>query len=93
MKIQQFNTEKKGSFKAMEENNIAGELVYTWAGKDKFIIEHTEVDEKYAGKSIGKKLVFEAVNFARNNHLKIIPLCPFAKALFEKLPELKDVEF
>lgn len=93
MIIEQINNEKKGAFKAMDNNIIAGELVYTWAGSDKFIIEHTEVDDNYAGKSIGKKLVMEAVKYARENKKKILPLCPFAKALFDKLPEIHDVLF
>ena len=93
MIIEQINNEKKGAFKAMDGNTVAGELVYTWAGTDKFIIEHTEVDDKYAGQSIGKKLVIEAVGYARNNKKKILPLCPFAKALFDKLPEIRDVLF
>ena len=93
MIIQQINNEKKGAFKAMDNDIVAGELVYTWAGTDKFIIEHTEVDDNYAGKSIGKKLVMEAVKYARENKKKILPLCPFAKALFDKLPEIHDVLF
>ena len=93
MIIEQINNEKKGAFKAMDNNIVAGELVYTWAGADKFIIEHTEVDDNYAGKSIGKKLVMEAVKYARENKKKILPLCPFAKALFDKLPEIHDVLF
>lgn len=93
MIIEQINNEKKGAFKAMDNDIVAGELVYTWAGTDKFIIEHTEVDDNYAGKSIGKKLVMEAVKYARENKKKILPLCPFAKALFDKLPEIHDVLF
>ena len=93
MKIEQSNNDKKGLFKALENKTVVGELVYTWAGKDKFIIEHTEVDDKYSGKGIGKQLVMQAVQFARNNKVKVIPLCPYAKALFDKLPEIHDVLF
>jgi hypothetical protein len=91
MKIDQFDSDKKGSFKALDNETVAGELVYTWAGKDKFIIEHTEVDDLYSGKGIGKQLVMKAVEFARNKNVKIIPLCPYAKALFDKLPQIHDV--
>lgn len=93
MKIEQIDSEKMGSFKAIDNTIVAGELVYTWAGKDKFIIEHTEVDDAYAGKGIGKQLVMKAVEFARIQKVKILPLCPYAKALFNKLPEINDVLF
>ncbi|WP_246131531.1 GNAT family N-acetyltransferase [Aquimarina intermedia] len=54
-------------------------MTYTWAGKSKFIINHTGVEEQFSGKGFGKKLVMKSVEFARNNDLKILPLCPFAK--------------
>ncbi|MBX9448276.1 MAG: N-acetyltransferase [Taibaiella sp.] len=66
-------------------------MTYTWAGDHRFIIDHTEVDPAFGGKGVGKKLVMTAVAFARDHHLKIIPLCPFAKSTFEKNQDIKDV--
>lgn len=93
MEIKQTNEEKNGVFTASENESKAGEMTYTWAGKDKFIIDHTNVDSAFNGKGVGKKLVLEAVNFARENKLKILPLCPFAKSVFDKNPDLHDVLF
>jgi len=91
MDIQQSNGESKGAFKALENEQKAGEMTYSWAGKDKIIIDHTEVNPDFQGKNVGKQLVMAAVEFARENHLKIIPLCPFAKSVFDKTPEIRDV--
>ena len=55
------------------------------------IIDHTEVKTEYSGKGIGKQLVMAAVEFARSRNVKILPLCPFAKAIFGKIPEIRDV--
>jgi hypothetical protein len=66
-------------------------MTYTWAGQDKIIIDHTEVSDKLKGKGAGKQMVMKAVEFAREHHLKIIPLCPFAKSVFEKTAEIRDV--
>lgn len=93
MEIKQTNEEKNGVFTASENSNKAGEMTYTWAGKDKFIIDHTNVDPAFNGQGVGKKLVLEAVRFARENKLKILPLCPFAKSVFDKNPDLHDVLF
>lgn len=35
----------------------------------------------------------KAVNFARDNNVKILPLCPFAKKVFDSDNSLKDVMF
>jgi hypothetical protein len=36
-------------------------------------------------------MVLKAVEYARENGIKIIPLCPFAKSVFDKTPEIRDV--
>jgi uncharacterized protein len=55
------------------------------------IIEHTEVSDELRGQNIGYELVHTGVEYARTHHLKIIPLCTFANAVFKKKPEYKDV--
>ena len=50
MEIEQQNTEEKGLFKASENNIEAGIMTYTWAGTDRFIIDHTEVKPEFKGK-------------------------------------------
>lgn len=91
MEIQQINDTRKGYFEAVEDGKEAGKMTYTWAGDSKFIIDHTEVSPDFNGKGVGKKLVLAAVDYARANNVKIIPLCPFAKSVFDKVEEIRDV--
>ncbi|WP_264529821.1 GNAT family N-acetyltransferase [Flavobacterium sp. N502540] len=93
MEIQQINDTRRGYFEAVEDGKQAGKMTYTWAGDSKFIIDHTEVNEEFNGRGVGKKLVMAAVEYARTNNLKIIPLCPFAKSVFDKVAEIHDVLF
>lgn len=93
MIIEQTNETKNGNFKAIDKDVEAGIITYTWAGNDKFTIDHTEVNPNFAGQSVGKKLVMEAAKYARENNLKIIPLCPFAKSVFKKTKEIQDLIF
>ncbi|KIO51899.1 GNAT family N-acetyltransferase [Flavobacterium hibernum] len=93
MEIQQTNDTKRGNFEAIEDGKEAGKMTYTWAGDSKFIIDHTEVSPDFNGKGVGKKLLMAAVEYARTNDLKIIPLCPFAKSVFDKTPDIRDVLF
>ncbi|CAD7800732.1 hypothetical protein CHRY9390_00672 [Chryseobacterium aquaeductus] len=91
IEVQQKNDHKHGSFEASIEGKKAGLMTYTWAGEERFIIDHTEVDEAYNGKGVGKEMLIKAVEFAREKGKKIIPLCPFAKATFQKNEDLQDV--
>nr|WP_241258602.1 GNAT family N-acetyltransferase [Flavobacterium sp. Sr18] len=87
------NKTKNGHFKAIHNEKEAGRTTYTWAGTDKFIIDHTEVNPDFAGQNVGKKMVLEAVQYARENNLKILPLCPFAKSVFDKTKDIQDLLF
>lgn len=93
MEIKQDDSIQKGIFRAIENDSVAGEMTYIWAGENKFIIDHTEVSPEFEGKGVGKKLVMAAVEYARANNLKILPLCPFAKTVFERTKEIQDVMF
>ena len=92
MEIKQTKNEKGGIFEAFDENGKrAGEMTYVNSEKATFIIDHTEVFPGNEGKGVGKQLVMAGVNYARENDFKIIPLCPFAKSLFEKIESIRDV--
>ncbi|EEI89640.1 acetyltransferase, GNAT family [Sphingobacterium spiritivorum ATCC 33300] len=93
MEIKHVQEGQKGYFSMMDQDIEAGRITYTYAGETKIIIDHTDVSDEYRGQSIGKKIVLEIVDFARTNHIKILPLCPFAKSVFDKSPEIKDVLF
>ena len=93
MEIQQEDNGKKGVFFIEENGEVVAELTYVWSGEDKIIIDHTGVSEKLGGKGIGKQLVHKAVEMAREKQIKILPLCPFAKKVFDKTEDYKDVLF
>jgi predicted GNAT family acetyltransferase len=80
-----------GRFYVAENNELLAEMTYKWHNDHVFIIEHTEVSDKLAGKGVGKQLVNAAVEFARANDYRIIPVCPFAAKVFEKTREYHDV--
>ena len=82
--------DKKGSFFIEIEGKQEAEMTFVFAGEDKIIIDHTGVNPGNEGKGLGKQLVAQAVTYARENNIKIIPLCPFAKKVFDKTPEFQD---
>lgn len=91
MQIQHQFDGKKGSFYVEEGAKRFAEMVYVMAGPKKMIIEHTEVDESLTGQGIGAKLLEALVEYVRKEEIKVLPLCPFAKATFKKRPDLQDV--
>lgn len=93
VRIEREDNGRKGRFVIFENDTFAGEMTFTWAGKNKFIIDHTGIEGNFGGKGFGKMLVRKGVEFAREQGVKILPLCPFAKAEFDKNEEIADVRF
>lgn len=91
MEIKKIDDGKNSAFIAMENETEAGKVTFVWAGEDKIILDHTEVESEFSSQGVGKKMVMAAVEFAREKNLKIIPLCPYAKSVFDKDPEIADV--
>jgi len=83
--------ENKGSFYIEINNKKAAEMNYVVGNDRKLIIKHTGVDDSLKGQGIGKKLLEELVEYAREKHLSVLPLCPFAHAVLKKTPEWQDV--
>ena len=93
MLIQQKQVGHKGKFYVQENGKELAEMVYNLPSIDKMIIEHTEVSDELRGKNVGAQLVMNAVEYARANNMKIIPLCTFAKSVFDRKAEIQDVLF
>jgi uncharacterized protein len=88
--IEHEQTGHRGAFFVEEEGRRLAQLTYTVAGS-KVILDHTEVDDALRGTSTGRKLVAAAVDWAREEDVRLLPLCPFARSVFEKTPDFADV--
>ena len=91
MTIQLEETEKKGRASAKENGTTLAEMTFSKAGAHLLIINHTDVDESLRGQGVGRKMLDKIVEHAREHQLKIMPLCPFAKSVFNKDQSIADV--
>lgn len=91
MEILHKDNGKKGIFYVEKDGKILAEMTYVWAGGSLLIIDHTEVSDALGGQGVGKQLVHKAVEMARAQHVKIMPLCPFAKHVFDETADYADV--
>ncbi|NOT74349.1 MAG: N-acetyltransferase [Cyclobacteriaceae bacterium] len=91
MEIKLEQSETRGAFYIEQEGKRVAFMEFSKAGNDRIIISHTQVDNVLRGKNAGKQLVAAAVEHARKNNIKIVPLCPFARSVFDKVKEYSDV--
>ena len=90
MKINNKQTGNNGTFYIDKGGEQVAEMTYT-ISEGVMIIDHTEVDESLRGQQVGNELVACAVEFAREQNIKIVPQCSFARSVFEKQKALSDV--
>lgn len=91
MLIQRKQIGNKGMFYVQSNGELKAEMTYHMTSPGKMVIEHTEVDDELRGHNIGYELVHAAVEYAREQNIKITVWCPFAKKVFDKKTEWGDV--
>ena len=75
-------------YKNNEDGKMIAEVTYVPSGEDKVILDHTFVDPSLRGQGIAEELVNRVVKEMQIENKKIIPLCPYAKTLFERKPNI-----
>ncbi len=91
MEIKIIEEQTKGFAIAIENEITAGKMTYSIPSADFIIINHTEVNPSFQGKSVGKNLLYKIVEMAREKNIKIVPVCPYANSMFQKITEIQDV--
>lgn len=89
IKLEESDT--KGRYVFAGPDGAEAEMTFSKLGEHTIIIDHTGVPDAFRGQGVGLKLVTRAVEDARKDGKKIIPLCPFAAAQFKRHPEWADV--
>jgi predicted GNAT family acetyltransferase len=80
------DAEGHGAFFIKSGNARIAEMVFK-RERDVLIVYHTEVIDALEGQGIGKQLLETMVNYARENQLKVYPLCPYTYAQFKRHPD------
>lgn len=81
----------KGRYVIAASGGVFAEMSYSRVNDGLIIIDHTEVPEAFRGTGTGKRLLERLIADAREAGTRIVPLCPFAKAQFDRHPEWADV--
>lgn len=81
----------RGIFYMEGEQGIVSDLKYNLRGKHILSADSTETRESLQGHGLASKVLDHVVNYARENNLKIDPVCPFVEAKFDEIESYQDV--
>jgi predicted GNAT family acetyltransferase len=92
MQFQHQNNEQKGEFFL---NDAAGqriaEISYVWRDATTIVADHTWVDDSLRGQGMARQLLDVLVEYAREQQLKIVPVCSYVDVMFKRDQSLLDV--
>jgi predicted GNAT family acetyltransferase len=91
MEVKHEEIKRRGEFFVEDGQKRVARLQYFHSRDGEITVFHTEVDDKHAGKGVGRKLVASAVEFARKNNLKIHATCAYAHKVISETPEFSDL--
>lgn len=80
-----------GGFYAYCDGQPIGKITFVRTGPNIVIIDHTEVDDAYRNNGIELNLIRHVCAIARQQHRRVLPICPTARTMFGKYPEFDDV--
>lgn len=78
----------KSRFALYDGESEIGYLSYTKRGDQLLSADHTIVHPEYEGQGFAGHLLDALVEYARENQMKIIPLCAYVKKRFDQDPEV-----
>lgn len=81
----------KGAFVARRGGDELGRMTFSRAGDARVIADHTEVSDAAKGQGVGQLMFDALVAWARDQRVRVVPLCPYVASRFTKQPEAADV--
>lgn len=91
MNIQYKKLGNGGMFFIEEQHKKLAEITFQWKDEMTIVADHTWVDDALRGQNIARQLLNALVKFARENQLKIVPICSYVEVMFRRDKSLADV--
>lgn len=89
-KIEIKHNSEKNRFDLFLNDKEAGEIEYE-IRRNKILLMHTGVRKEHEGKGFARLLLEFAINYAKENELRVQPICSYTKRVFERNPEYKKL--
>jgi len=70
-------------YEVLSDGEPVGHLAYEVDG-DRMTLTHTEVDPKFGGQGLGRRLVVAALDGAAARGLAVVPVCPYVRRVIAR---------
>lgn len=75
------------------EAHLSGQAAFVeyYRSGNELVLVHTEVPPALEGQGLAGKLAQGALEYARDQHLSVVPKCPFVASYIRKHPEYQEL--
>ena len=89
--IKHRENKSRGVFYIEDNGEKISEITYIIRDEQVIVIDHTETKMGHGDQGYASRLLDHVVSWAREHHIKVEPLCPFAEVKFDQNPNYADV--
>jgi len=68
-----------------------GSIFFVKIGNDKIMISEAEIESEYKNENVELYLIQQIIKMAREQHRKIMSICPQISNIFNQHPEFDDI--
>lgn len=79
------------AFRNEQDGTMFAEITWTILG-DVMVMDHTFVSPDLRGQGVAKKILDRAASYAREQELKMEPVCSYVVTAFERYKDYDDVK-
>lgn len=90
MSIRVTDNPAESRFEIFDGEELAGFADYRRSG-DRITLTHTEIAERFGGQGLGSTLVEAALTAAREQGLRVLPVCPFVRSWIARHPDFASL--
>lgn len=88
-KLEVTHNEAENTFE-VRINGLLSKLDYMQDGKN-FVITHVGVHPEFRGQGLAGKIVDASLEYAKQNSLRVIPMCSYAASYIRKNPQYMEL--
>ncbi|GAB3720066.1 GNAT family N-acetyltransferase [Nocardiopsis nanhaiensis] len=82
---------ERSRYEVSADGRVVGFSAYHLVAEGVLALPHVEVEPEFEGKGVASALMRESLDQVREQGLRIMPICPFARAFLERNPDYADL--
>lgn len=92
LEIEREDDGRRGRYVIRLPDGSEAEMTYWRRDPQTIVADHTGTPRQYRGKGLALKLVLRAIDDARHDGTRIVPMCSYVVAQFRRHPDWGDLK-